>query len=49
MAYDCGLLWLICGLLYGIVACYFRLLGVPGRLLSSILLLLVFGLLSYYH
>ena len=30
MAYKYGLLWLIYGLLYGIVACYFRLLGVPG-------------------
>ena len=30
MAYNYGLLWLIYGLLYGIVACYFRLLGVPG-------------------
>ena len=30
VAYNYGLLWLIYGLLYGIVACYFRLLGVPG-------------------
>ena len=31
MACDYGLLWLIYGLLWGIVACYFRLLGIPGR------------------
>ena len=31
MAYNYGLLWLIYRLLYGIVACYLRLLGVPGR------------------
>ena len=30
MACNCGLLWRIYGLLYGIVACYFGLLGVPG-------------------
>ena len=30
MAHNYGLLWLIYGLLYGIVACYFGLLGVPG-------------------
>ena len=30
MADKYGLLWLIYGLLYGIVACCFRLLGVPG-------------------
>ena len=29
-AYNCGLLWLIDGLLYGIVAYSFRLLGIPG-------------------
>ena len=31
MAYNYGLLWLVYGLLYGIVACYFGLLGVPGK------------------
>ena len=31
VAYNYGLLLLIYGLLYGIVACYFRPLGVPGR------------------
>ena len=30
MAYNDGLLWLIYGLVYGIVACCFGLLGVPG-------------------
>ena len=30
MAYSYGLLWLNDGLLYGIVDCDFRLLGVPG-------------------
>ena len=29
-AYNCGLLWLFCGLLWGIVAFDFRPLGVPG-------------------
>ena len=32
MAHNYGLLWLIYGLLYGIVACHFGLLGVPGTL-----------------
>ena len=32
VADNYGLLWLIYGLLYGIVAFYFRLLGVPGTL-----------------
>ena len=31
VAYSSGLLWLIYGLLYGIVACHFGLLGVPGK------------------
>ena len=31
MAYNYGLLWLNYGLLYGRVACCFRLLGLPGR------------------
>ena len=32
MAYNSGLLWLLYGLLLGIVACCFGLLGVPGTL-----------------
>ena len=31
VAYNYGLLWLIYGLLWGILAHYFRLLGVPGE------------------
>ena len=31
MAYNFGLLWLIYGLLWGTVAHYFGLLGVPGN------------------
>ena len=31
MAYNYGLLWIHYGLLWRIVACYFGLLGVPGR------------------
>ena len=34
MACNSGLLWLIYGPLYGIVACYLRLRGVPGRSLG---------------
>ena len=34
VAYNDGLLWLIDGLLYGIVACCFGLLGFPGTSLS---------------
>ena len=30
VAYNSGLLWLLSGLLWGIVASYFGLLGVPG-------------------
>ena len=36
MASNFGLLWLIYGLLWGIVACYFRLLGVPGSLCDAV-------------
>ena len=36
VAYNYGLLWLIYGLLWSIVACYFGLLGVPGRLFGGI-------------
>ena len=31
MACNYGLLWIIHGLLWGVVAFYFRLLGVPGN------------------
>ena len=31
IAFNYGLLWLLYGLLGGIVACWFWLLGVPGR------------------
>ena len=31
MAYNYGPLWIYYGLLYGIVAYYFGLLGVPGK------------------
>ena len=37
VAYDNGLLCMYCGLLWGIVACYFRLLGVPGRDVRDVL------------
>ena len=31
VAYNSGLLWLIYGLLWGVLACCFRLLGFPGQ------------------
>ena len=37
VAYNSGLLWLIYGLLYGIVACCFRLLGFSGTILFGCL------------
>ena len=36
LAYNYGLLSANCGLLWGIVADYFGLLGVPGRLTSQV-------------
>ena len=35
VACNYGLLWLIYGLLWGLVACCFRLLGVPGTFFVS--------------
>ena len=37
VAYNRRLLWLVYGLLHGIVACHFRLLGVPGHFIIDIL------------
>ena len=31
LAFNYGLLWLVYGLLWGIVTCYFRLFGAPGN------------------
>ena len=35
MASNYGLLWIYYRLFWGIVACYFRLLGVPGTLVAK--------------